>query len=291
MKTKRINFDFYKIKITGKNKRKLAGILKTEISKFKSFNKNNRHNSFPYDIKEMNGYVLGTILANHMDGLPSSYDNSKKKLEDLKLEGSQGLAYFTSFLYDSELEILMFESNRNGASIGVLCSLIENNIENYIIDPHILINPSDLIKLNDMEEIRKISVKIHNIQNGAIIKDTEKSVGELIQFANEIKNDYLEFSIVRTKKGSLTVQKVIDLAKKLLKRKKDDNPVEKIEIKGRIATERKLTVLNLISNRLRPNILIKMPRFIGINTINEKYIEMTSLYLKLREEFKSAYSE
>lgn len=291
MKTKKINFDFYKIKYKGKNTRKLSGILKSDITKFDTFYKNGRHNSFPYKIKEMNGFILGTILANHMEGLPSSYDNKHKTLEDLKLEGSQGLAYLTSFLYDSELEIMMFESNKNGCSIGVFCSLVENNIEQYILDPQILINPSDLVKLNEMEEIRKITVKLHNIKNGAIIKDTKNSVGELIQFANDIQNDYLEFSIVKSNKGSLTVNKVIDLVKKFLKLKKEDHSLEKLEIKGRGENERKLRVLDLISNKLRPHIFIKTPRFIGVNTINEKYIEMASLYIKLREEFKNAYSE
>ena len=90
---------FYKIKYLGKNTRKLSGILKDDLTKFNTFYKSGKHNSFPYSSKIMNGFILGTVLSNHMDGLPSSYDNVNKKLEDLKLEGSQGLAHLTSFLF------------------------------------------------------------------------------------------------------------------------------------------------------------------------------------------------
>jgi hypothetical protein len=286
----KIHFDFYKIGYTKTSKRKLGKILKKEdVTQFKEFNKAGKEHSFALPIKQQQGFVLGTILSNQMSNIPSSYDKLEKKLTTLNIKPSQGLAHLTSFLYDPALKILMFQSNKNGASINTFCSLIESNIANVSIVPNFLLNPSDLQKLQEMTVIRKLFVKIYN--NGVPMNGVDKSVEEMVSFANDANNDYFEFAIVNTRnQSSLKVPKILGFVKSLLG-KKEEQAIEKIEVKGKGDAEKKMRTLNLITNRLRPHINIKTTRFTGEHTINSIFIEMSSLYLKHRDEFRAAYEE
>jgi hypothetical protein len=102
-KIKKITFDFFKVEYGPKSPKNLKGILVSELPSFSPFPKDSKIHFFPRKTEKMGSLILGSVLSNHMDGLPPSWDMREKKLADLSISDDSGLAHFTSFLFDPSM--------------------------------------------------------------------------------------------------------------------------------------------------------------------------------------------
>lgn len=292
MPLKTLNFDAFKLKVTNDQQDLIPfeTILLDKRSAYRVLVKSSGPISVIADISRNGKFIYGTLAHNQMNDLPPFLDTTTGETGELPLTDTQGLAHYTSFLFDPELQFVIYESKQNGVSLKSFLEFFELNYSLPAIESEIVIDPIEIQRLNKMSVIKKFYVKIAKIENGEIFNSKKTSFKQIIESADGTNTNALEYTITsgRGRDGSLTLNKVKQMAKDLLKFKETEE-VEKMVISGKETEEAPTDTIDFIANRVRIPIKVERKRFSTNFALKEKYDLLTEEYKKLQPHLIKAY--
>lgn len=233
------------------------------------------------------GVFLGTLIHTQLNDIPPSYDRNVDKIARLPLEEGTGLGYQTSFVYDPETRIIMIESARNGVTINGFCAWVNTNFEIPLLDAALVIDPSQIEKVFSWNTIKKFSVKIAKLESGTIFKGKKKSLGQIINSADDTNTGVLEYTIRadRGKGQSLALSKIRNWVRDFLTYKETDE-VEQLIVVGQETEDSPREQIDLIKERLRDFISVRTERLNGSFQIDERQTLLTEKYKEHRKLLK-----
>lgn len=293
MALKTLNFDIYKLKIVNENNDliRFETILLNKLPNYKSLNKSSGPILIIGEIFKDGKFIYGTFAHNQMNELPPTLDTATGETSQLPIKDTQGLAYYTSFLFDPELQMIAFESNLNGVSLNSFCEFIEYNYSlSNPIESEIVIDPIEIQKLNKMGVIKKFQVKITKVENGEIFNSKKSSFKQIIDSADGTNTNTIEYTLSsgRAKNNSLSLNKLKQIVKDLMKYKETEE-VEKLIITGRETEESSLDLIDFVSNKVRISFKVERKRFSTNFAIIEKYNLLTQEFQKVHVHLLKAF--
>jgi hypothetical protein len=139
---------------------------------------------------------------------------------------------------------------------------------------------------NDYSRL-EIDLAIPNNDMG-ILKPSEKNSNNLLQLMQDLKGSSAKLIISngRSKKKSLSLENVRQLAQWFYKNEKKDSLVQNLRITGVDIDSENNHIFDLISNRLITKLNIKKTRTIGNFQIKSKYDQLEGDFLANREELE-----
>lgn len=289
-RTKLINFDLYQLSLPKDDGRLIKDLIKDNLLTNEKFNGSNGPISKYGDFDIHGTLIQGTMCHSQMLDIPPSIDVTTNKIEELELRPEQGLAYLTSFIFDTETSIIIYESNKNGVSFGSFCDYLSYCFGVTIIS-ELVLNPADLERLQGWTQVTKFHVKVARLQNGTILDANKKAVRDVVQLASDTDANILETKITigRSRLESLRKGRIIELVKSFIPYK-DTEEVQFLEVSGREGDE-SVRPIDFIKNRIRLKIYVEKKRFTVSFSIKDKYDEMNIEYLKIRHTLIKAYKK
>lgn len=292
MAKKKINFDLFQIFAANEAEEDIGfeDILLDVLDNYVSV----LHNGNPVIVidtnKEVGKFIFGTMANNQMNDLPSAYDNKTKKVAELPIVPTAGLAHYTSFLFDKELQIMLYEVKQIGVSFGLFCEFYEKNYNLPTISANLVIDPIDYKRLNKFNIIKKFSVKIARLQHGNLFSNKKPELQKLINIADSTNSGTIEYILTakNPKDESLTLSFIKNAVRELLKYKKTEE-VQVMEVTGKETEEEAADKINFITNRYRLTIEVERKRYNASFALKEKYEAMKNEYMKVRPELLKAY--
>lgn len=182
-------------------------------------------------------HVEGDIIRIKMEGVPIKAKLSGPTKE-LDLDNDEGLGLETAFLYDSNLRILTIQRNRNGVSAAALAAYVEakGHISTGMISVQEVIRKDVLQKLEDMQVVRTLNIRLAGIENWTTLEDKRHGVEDMIKLGKEFGAPNIEIRYtLGHKKGALIGNAVKAAAQwfRDLHHKQGRKDVEKVEISGK----------------------------------------------------------
>lgn len=244
--------------------------------------------------KDANGLVYGTLIHTQKNDIPFTFDDETQTEEELtELGDKKGLGYETSFVFDPIVNIVMIENIKNGVGIGSFCHFFSSNFNLNTLEYGVVINPSDIDKLNRMTTITKFEVKIARLQSGNPFAGKKNvTANDIIAAADDTNTDTLDFSLsVGYKRGeSLSLRKIKDFVRDFRKLRSTDNKeLKKLLVSGRVGDDNPIEPLDLIQQRLKDSITVTRVRLNNLTTLNTRYEQLTTVYSSHKRELHRAY--
>lgn len=234
------------------------------------------------------GFLMGTFGHNQMTGIPQKMNDETGKIEKLDLIDKEGLAHFTSFLFDPSLSMIAYESSQKGTSINGFIRFLEKNNPEIKISSSIVLNPEDLEKVRRLTKLKRFRVKIAKVQSGGVFGSKRTAVSTIAILGDRSNTETLELDLSMSfSKDSLDKDEILpmitDLAEIGL-----DGGVQSLYIKGEDPEdEGRMAELELIKNRVVLKIRMIRPRF-DTNT-SEKIGRLYDEYQKIKPKLDQAY--
>lgn len=295
MYTKKINFDLFQLSVISNEGDVVdfEDILLEILPLYKSVTQNESPIIVIDACKKGERYVTGTMAHNQMFDLPPVADTVGRAVGELPIQPTQGLAHYTSFIFDKELQIIIYERKLNGVSFKSFCRFYEYNFPIENIDANIIVDPIEMKKLLSMEVVKKISVKVAKIQNGTLFSSTKTpTFKKMRQAADDTNFTTMEYTLQagRSKKSTL-VPKVIQKTVKELLRFIDTDEVKVLKVTGKLDEDDTAGTIDFITNRIKITIEVERTRFNQSFSIEDKYSAMETQYQKIRPEIHKVYKK
>jgi hypothetical protein len=292
MAKKTLNFDLFKLACTNQQHEplKFEALLDDKSAPLVALPRGAGQVIIEGDIVKRGNFYFGTLAQIHMNDLPPAYDISTLKLEDLPLRPTQGLAYPTSFLFDKELQMIAFESKKNGVGLQSFCEFYERNFQVPQIETQIVIDPIEMQRLNDMTIIKKFQVKVAKVVNGEVFNQRKKSFKQIIASADGTNTNTLEYILTseRGKSTSLKVTKIKQMTRELLQFRENEE-VEKLVITGKEDEDNASRAIDFIANKVRLKFSVERERFSSAFSTSEKYEKLEEEYADILPSLRKAY--
>lgn len=296
MATRALNFDFYELSVPDEPRSLLKDALKKSPSTYYHLNKPTGQIWNFGDFERDGAFIYGTLVFNQMMELPPSFDNRTRKLGQLRLSDDQGLAHATSFLLDTDLNILMFESKKGGVSLNALCEFLERNYSLPPLSTSIVMDPQKMIAFQKMTEIHRFQVAIAKVENGGIFSDNRSSFHQITHAADGTNNSTLEYVISTRRKAGLQTPLIKRFVHDFLRYKPTDKTEGRGELRKMVVTGREdgdgtSTQIDFIKNRLRTSIEMETSRWSSDFTVREKMKRLRDAYLEKRPLLKKVHEK
>jgi hypothetical protein len=243
-----------------------------------------------YDFEERHKrYVLGTFVYNQTTNIPPSFNEVENKPTELKIGKFDGLGFDSSFIYDRKTRIIGLESKKPGTSQKSVEDFLTKNFE--IPDCHFkfVVLPDEYTKFLNSNDYSRLEIDLAIPNNDmGILKPSEKNANNLLQLMQDLKGSSAKLIISngRSKKKSLSLENVRQLAQWFYKNEKKDNLVQNLRITGVDIDTENNHIFDLISNRLITKLNITKTRTIGNFQIKSKYDQLEGDFLANREELE-----
>jgi hypothetical protein len=293
MPTRKINFDLFQLHVDSLDGERVdfEDILLELLDNYTPITQNQSPVIVIDTCKKGNRYVTGTMAHNQMYDLPPVADTVAGVVGELPIQSTQGLAHCTSFIFDKELQIIIYERRQNGVSFNSFCKFYESNYPIKYIEADIIVDPIDMKRLLSMEVIKKISVKVAKIQNGTLFSSTKTpTFKKMRQAADDTNFTTMEYTLKagRSKSSSL-VPKVIQKLVKELFRFTETEEVSVLSVTGKLDEDDQSNTIDFVTNRIKISIEVERARFNQAFSISEKYEAMEAEYQKIRPEVHKIY--
>lgn len=238
-----------------------ATILDMTIAHFNAFTINSGSIKM-MEKKKSNGVYSLMLAHNQMNDLPYAMHNETGAVRELGLEGSEGLAHRTCFVYDSELKMLLVESTKNGVTLNTFIGLIERAVDQLRIQTSFVIDPEVLSNLSRMPIINKLEFRIAKVLNGTIFTTKKIGLKSFIKAAEIAGLDKLAVVMQsgRSRSDSLNRNKVIQILKDLRAYFATPNEVQKVIVTGKESEEQLQQSLDILSGKMRFKIRMEVKR-------------------------------
>jgi hypothetical protein len=243
-----------------------------------------------YDFEERHKrYVLGTFVYNQTTNIPPSFNEVENKPTELKIGEFDGLGYDSSFIYDRKTRIIGLESKKPGVSQKSVEDFLTENFK--IPDCHFkfVILPDEYTKFLNSNDYSRLEIDLAIPNNDmGILKPSEKNANNLLQLMQDLKGSSAKFIISngRSKKKSLSLENVRQIAQWFYKNEKKDNLVQNLRITGVDIDSENNHIFDLISNRLITKLNIIKTRTIGNFQLKSKYDQLEGDFLANREKLE-----
>ena len=288
---KRFNFEIYELTTTNALNELIKFEIIAEEEKVKYIPVSVDDNPVHIIGKSRKGkFIFGTFAHVQMYELPNGFDIVAQKPVLLELEKNVGFGHYTSFLFDTDLQMIIYESNKNGVSLGLFCDFFEKNYKIPPIETRVVVDPKELQKLAKMQYIKRFSIKVAKVRNGSVFKAKKKEgVGEVIDLAKKINANALECTMFsgRKKENSLDLGLVKNMLGELLK-VNNKKEVPTLFITGKESAEDKTDFINFVSNKIVLTIEMDRQRFTNLQ-LQPKYDLIEEKYLEIRPSLIEAY--
>jgi len=295
--TKNLNFDFFKVNMPPDADISFEKLLKDTINisgKDRTF-AGPRYHIRLHAITPHKGILIGEVAKIRMTDIPEKM-RLTWETDPIDLDADQGLGETATFLYVPSLEVIIYQRNRDAVSYSAFCIYLEEMGDlQGTIDFDIIFEIEALRRLDEMKLIRRFDVQIAAPGNSQIFADLNLSPKELTGLMNtspKIKASF-SFSMGHQKGGSLLTKDVVDICKKVFKRKIDHgapNEDVKLLVSGKGDADANTEVIDLFHDRMKEHCEVDLGSSREISREKKQNI-VYEVWKRRKSELKKMFSE
>lgn len=207
---KRLNFNFFQVVMPDVEPRTFETVIDeiTALGGAAATYDNGEYHVRLLGVRQQHGYYLGDIARIRMNDIPDKMRLSGER-EALNLEDDQGLGEIASFIYNTQLKVLVLMRNRFAVTASGFANYVQNlgRVQGVIIFEHIL-EADAYQRLARMSIAHKVELGIAAPGNGAIFDELglrPQTLAELINAAPKVRMDFA-ISMDRDRSGSLPIR-------------------------------------------------------------------------------------
>lgn len=250
-----INIDFYRLKMPKKSQIKIEDIFK-RISTFTDFKE--RHydiDDFPIRLEEFNSttyYIEGDMTKIRMDNIPPKA-TIDLPVSPLGLKENEGLGEQNAFLYRPDLQVLIYQSSREGIAISKFCRYIQYFADmDEPVQYEVILEKDAYGRSESLKKMRYFAFNIANVESLKAFETQDAGVKNILSNASHFDSPTF-FGILSYGRytGNLMKNNVLKTAMTLLKLYQNNpDAIKKIQVKGLNEDDEK-TVIDMINDKMR----------------------------------------
>lgn len=179
-------------------------------------------------------YFYGDFVKLRMDVLPLKGGTSTKS-SSLNLPSNEGIAEPFIFLFDTQSDVLVVQHNHYGATLGSFVNYLQQLVAiGGGVSALPIFTPSAIQKLNQMNDVRRVSYRIARPTNAAYNPGSHGSIDSAVATMDDFNGESIEVSISSGfAKRSLTIREILYKAQSFLGGQSTGNAaLKKFEIVG-----------------------------------------------------------
>jgi hypothetical protein len=191
------------------------------------------YGAFYFDVSDTearNGQTVGLVSRHRMRNLPPTGDSRTGALDRLTLSDHQSVAEPCAFLYDSELNTLVFQRSPH-VSHSAFARLVNwAAYTGFVFLP--VLNEDAMTRLEKLKKPRRFILTIASPQAAEYFDNLESSLNGLASFVRELAGGRVRIEIgVLPKSQSLSKEAILHTVEALFDRL-DSEHLEKLEVDG-----------------------------------------------------------
>jgi len=191
------------------------------------------YGAFYFDVSDAevrNGQTVGLVSRHRMRNLPPTGDSRTGSLDRLTLSDHQSVAEPCAFLYDSELNIVVFQRSPHVSHAAFA------RVVNWAADTAFfflpVLNEDAMTRLEKLQKPRRFVLTVASPQAAEYFDDLESSLKGLAPFVRELAGARVRIDVgVLQKSQYLSKDAILHTVGALLDRL-DDERLEKLEVDG-----------------------------------------------------------
>lgn len=213
--------------------------------------------------------------------------NLRGKVELIHLEEDEGLGEETAFLYDPELNVIVYHEHRGGVTTSNAARYFRTIAKARSVQLKAMIKPEALERCTKCPTIHEFVVHLAGVNSGIPRRGMGHSAWSLIRTAEEFQAPRAQFRMAVGKAGRLVgvKQAVTDLLSNLA----GDGRVTKLEISGSESDGTDVTVIDLLEDRMVDEIQVELKD--GRVTDSVRHAAVFEAWQRHRDDLKSSYGQ
>ena len=254
------------------------------------------YGAFYFDVSDAevrNGQTVGLVSRHRMRNLPPTGDSRTGSLDRLTLSDHQSVAEPCAFLYDSELNIVVFQRSPH-VSHAALARLINWAADTAFFFLPVL-NEDAMTRLEKLQKPRRFVLTVASPQAAEYFDDLESSLKGLAPFVRELAGGRVRIDVgVLQKSQYLSKDAILYTVGALLDRL-DDERLEKLEVDGE-DEEGNNYIVDFIDGQLRGHeaLAATAPRHTDIGLLKDsirKAFDTSHIYLSTHLRSRAAQAQ
>ena len=284
MKDKILNLYFYKIEpkvipeIYYKNQEKLKKAFSFSNSKkYKPILQSGGTVDLYGKRKRKGSLIFGTFTFIQLENIPPKQNVNTKNVATLDLEDDEGLGYKTSFMFDTETNILVIVNRRPGVTLGAIKKFAEVNFKlpSFTILP--IIKPSRMTEFLTTDKYKKIRFKFADPLNVTpLISSNNPSISQIMAAADALNSGEVLYEVKAEKKEFLT-SKIVRSIVNIFNKNSNDIELKELKVWGD-TEEVKNDLFNFVTDRLTEKI--------SVVTLRHGDFKVKDVYAKIEAKFE-----
>ncbi len=224
-------------------------------------------------LEQRDEFWQGEIIRIRMADFPVIADRDGN-IKEIELEIDQGLGERTAFLFNSNIRVILLQTNAMGVSPSIflrylqLCCNSEKNY--YAFDP--ILEEDSVRKLNSFTEIDEFEIHVAGLDNPSLFSKDDNGVDQFVDLYQFFRSPTISLKISKgqRKSSNISVQNIQNLAANWLRKTAETNQLvynknnkktiperaTVIRITGSTPEENNVYV-DLLKNRMREKIRIE----------------------------------
>ena|SRR5689334_20770405 len=191
------------------------------------------YGAFYFDVSDaetQNGQTVGLVSRHRMRNLPPTGDSRTGSLDRLTLPDHQSVAEPCAFLYDAELNIVVFQRSAH-VSHAAFARLVNWAADTSFVFLPVL-NEDAMTRLEKLQKPRRFVLTVASPQAAEYFDDLDSTLKGLAPFLRELAGGRVRIEVgVLQKSLSLSKDAILHTVGTLLDRV-DDQRLEKLEVDG-----------------------------------------------------------
>lgn len=196
----------------------------------------------------------GEFMRRQTENLPPQLrQGGRRRLSNLRLDQDSGLGHGASFIYDSANGILVWENNRNGATVGRFVSYVESFAPSDGYEYAPVISEEAMRRLR-RTNIRHLRVKVAAPTDLRAVEDREEAVRtSLVDLARIAQSAYVEVKVGVTREREARLPDRVRSIIRWLSRESDEGrgKVTKLRIEGKDQDTGDPTTIDVLTDRMK----------------------------------------
>ncbi|WP_420552404.1 DUF6731 family protein [Tenacibaculum aiptasiae] len=162
-----------------------------------------------FEVKKRNDFTFGTFSFTQTESIPPRQNKNTKEINKLDLEEDDGLGYQTSFLFDSQTNIIVLVNRRPGVNAKSIEKFIKHNFNTPNFTLEKITNKSSMENFFKTKSYKKLKVKLASPTNiNKLVDGSDLLPVEIPSLANKFEAGKLSFEFEAETKQSLNISKV-----------------------------------------------------------------------------------
>ncbi|EIP98087.1 hypothetical protein OpiT1DRAFT_02537 [Opitutaceae bacterium TAV1] len=279
-KKKNVSFEFWKVSTPTAYASGFAGALNatSQITQLTARNKDINGYTMRWEEIDIGlRYIIGDFVKLRLDVLPLKGGVATKSIP-LNLHSSEGISEPFVFLFDKQSDILVTQHNHYSASVSAFMEYIQQLVPiGGVIETFPVFSTAGLQKLNQMNDVRKVSYKIAKPTQPGFNPSAKGPVDSSISTMSDLGGESIEVLVTSGfSRRSLTIREILRKATDLLTGQTTGNAsVEKFEVAGYINGRR--DEFDLVKEQLRSKQLVAVGQNRSLGYFDRKDAVMKAL--------------